>query len=91
MDLTGVPQLDPGLRRGTEAREAGRTSVLTKERSARDHPSRAAPGPQCISSTAIATASPPPMHSEPTPRLAPRFSSAASSVARMRAPDAPIG
>src|SRR5262249_22369553 len=42
-------------------------------------------------STATAVASPPPMHSEAIPRLRPRFSSALSSVTRMRAPDAPMG
>ena len=42
-------------------------------------------------STATAVASPPPMHSAATPRLRPRFSSAASSVTMMRAPLAPMG
>ena len=42
-------------------------------------------------STATAVASPPPMHSEATPLVSPYFSSAASKVTRMRAPEAPIG
>ena len=42
-------------------------------------------------SRASAVASPPPMHSDATPRFRPYFSSAASSVTRMRAPEAPIG
>ena len=42
-------------------------------------------------SIAIAVASPPPMQSEATPRLPPRACSAAISVTRMRAPEAPIG
>ena len=40
---------------------------------------------------ATAVASPPPMHSEATPRRRPYFSSAASNVTRIRAPEAPIG
>src|ERR1700733_14706992 len=44
-----------------------------------------------IISIAIAVASPPPMQSDATPRFAPRARSAAISVTRMRAPEAPIG
>src|SRR5690606_38073701 len=43
------------------------------------------------SSIAIAVASPPPMHSEATPRLSPRAFSACSRVTMRRAPLAPIG
>src|SRR5436190_7402827 len=43
------------------------------------------------SSTAIAVASPPPMHRLATPRFRPRLRSAPMSVTRMRAPEAPIG
>ncbi len=42
-------------------------------------------------STAIAVASPPPMHSVATPRLTSRAAISASSVTMIRAPDAPIG
>ncbi len=42
-------------------------------------------------SIAIATASPPPMHSVAMPRLPPVFFSAPIRVAVMRAPEAPIG
>lgn len=42
-------------------------------------------------STAKAMPSPPPMHSEATPRLAPRCSIAEISVTRTRAPEAPMG
>ena len=42
-------------------------------------------------SIAIATASPPPMHSEAMPRRPPRAMSACSKVATMRAPVAPTG
>src|SRR5205814_4377252 len=41
-------------------------------------------------SRAMAVASPPPMQREATPRLAPRASRAASRVAIIRAPEAPI-
>ncbi|TCP71901.1 hypothetical protein C8J43_102987 [Sphingomonas sp. PP-CE-1G-424] len=46
---------------------------------------------QFINSTAIAVASPPPMHSEASPRFWPVVSSADSNVASIRAPLAPIG
>lgn len=46
---------------------------------------------QFISSTAMAVASPPPMHSDATPRRSPRVWSADSKVASRRAPLAPIG
>src|SRR5258705_2990328 len=42
-------------------------------------------------STAIAVASPPPMHRLATPRFIPYLRSAPISVTRMRAPEAPIG
>src|SRR3984885_2766265 len=44
-----------------------------------------------MSSTAIAVASPPPMHRLAMPRFLPRAFSAYSNVVRMRAPVAPIG
>src|SRR4051812_37203162 len=47
--------------------------------------------PQSTSSTAIAVASPPPMHKVATPRFRPWVSSAEMRVARSRAPLAPIG
>src|SRR6185312_5691478 len=43
------------------------------------------------SSTASAVASPPPMHSDATPRVLPRAFSACRSVTTMRAPEAPMG
>src|SRR5258706_4556030 len=43
------------------------------------------------SSSAMAVASPPPMHKLATPRFRPRLRSAPISVTRMRAPEAPIG
>src|ERR1041385_945488 len=43
------------------------------------------------SSSAMAVASPPPMHRLATPRLRPFLRSAPISVTRMRAPEAPIG
>ena len=42
-------------------------------------------------STAIAVASPPPMHKAATPRFSPRCFSAPNKVTTMRAPDAPMG
>lgn len=46
---------------------------------------------QCAISTAIAVASPPPMQRLATPRFNPLALSAEIKVARMRAPDAPMG
>ena len=43
-----------------------------------------------MSSTASAVASPPPMHSEATPRLFPWFARAASSVTTMRVKGIPV-
>lgn len=43
------------------------------------------------SSTAIAVASPPPMHSAAIPRVLPRLRKAEINVATMRAPLAPMG
>src|SRR5439155_594137 len=50
-----------------------------------------APGDLQRSSTAIAVASPPPMHRLATPRFSPYLRSAPISVTRMRAPEAPMG
>src|SRR5262249_50801982 len=44
-----------------------------------------------ISSTTIATALPPPRHSDASPRFRPRCSRADSSVTSTRVPEAPIG
>src|SRR5207253_2760519 len=49
------------------------------------------PGRSYPRSTTIATAFPPPRHSDARPRRWPRFSSAYSSVVSTREPDAPIG
>ena len=46
---------------------------------------------QSVHSTAIAVASPPPMHSEATPRRNPRVFKALINVTTSRAPLAPIG